>query len=72
MLTHPAVTAVAGRLGVTTAQIALAWILALAPHTLLIPGTSSRAHLEENLAAGSITFDDDALKALDEAAAGIR
>jgi pyridoxine 4-dehydrogenase len=65
VLTHPGVTATADRLGVTTAQVALAWILALAPHTLLIPGTSSRAHLEENLAAGSVVLDDEALKALD-------
>jgi aryl-alcohol dehydrogenase-like predicted oxidoreductase len=72
VLTHPAVAAVAERLGATTAQIALAWILALAPHTLLIPGTASLPHLEENLAAGSITLDDDALKALQEASARTR
>jgi pyridoxine 4-dehydrogenase len=65
VLTHPGVTATADRLGVTTAQVALAWILALAPHTLLIPGTSSLAHLEENLAAGSVMLDEEALKALD-------
>src|SRR5581483_723113 len=52
VLTHPGVTATAERLGVTPAQVALAWILALGPHTLLIPGTSSRGHLDENLAAG--------------------
>src|SRR5947209_7275451 len=56
VLTHPGVTATAARLGATPAQVALAWILALAPNTLLIPGTSSLAHLEENLAAGSVTL----------------
>lgn len=65
VLTHPGVTATATRLGVTPAQVALAWILALGPHTLLIPGTSSRGHLDENLAAGDVVLDDEALKALD-------
>jgi aryl-alcohol dehydrogenase-like predicted oxidoreductase len=65
VLTHPGVVAAADRLGATAAQVALAWILALAPNTLLIPGTSSRVHLEENMTAGSVTLDDQALKALD-------
>jgi len=64
VLGHPEVIAAAERLGVTRAQVALAWVLALAPNTLLIPGTSSVAHLEENLAAGAVTLDDEALKAL--------
>ncbi|MDX6496404.1 MAG: pyridoxine 4-dehydrogenase, partial [Gaiellales bacterium] len=64
VLEHPGVVAAAERLGATTAQIALAWVLALAPNTLLIPGTSSLAHLEENLAAGSVTLDDEAMTAL--------
>jgi pyridoxine 4-dehydrogenase len=65
VLTHPGVIGTADRLGVTPAQVALAWILALGPHTLLIPGTSSRGHLEENLAAGAVVLDDVARKALD-------
>jgi aryl-alcohol dehydrogenase-like predicted oxidoreductase len=47
----------ARRLGRTPAQIALAWTLSLAPNILLIPGTSSVRHLEENLAAASIELD---------------
>ena len=48
--------AVAARLGKTTSQVALAWLLALAPLTLAIPGTGSLAHLEENVAAGAIAL----------------
>jgi hypothetical protein len=48
VLGNPAVRATAGRLGATPAQIALAWTLSLAPNVLLIPGTSSVPHLEEN------------------------
>jgi aryl-alcohol dehydrogenase-like predicted oxidoreductase len=47
---------VAARHGATVSQIALAWLLALSPVTLAIPGTGSLAHLEENIAAGSITL----------------
>jgi aryl-alcohol dehydrogenase-like predicted oxidoreductase len=47
---------VATRHGATVSQIALAWLLALSPVTLAIPGTGSLAHLEENIAAGSITL----------------
>jgi aryl-alcohol dehydrogenase-like predicted oxidoreductase len=39
------------RLGATPAQVALAWLLDLAPNILLIPGTRTRDHLTENLAA---------------------
>src|SRR5262249_32588203 len=55
---------IAGRLGVTPAQIALAWILDLAPCTLLIPGASSVRHLEENLACAGTVLDEDARKQL--------
>jgi aryl-alcohol dehydrogenase-like predicted oxidoreductase len=65
VLGSPGVVATAGRLGATPAQVALAWLLALAPNTLLIPGTSSVAHLEENLSAATLTLDDEALAALD-------
>ena len=61
LLTHRAVAGAAGRLGATPAQVALAWLLALAPNTLLIPGTRTVAHLEENLAAGSLTLDAETL-----------
>lgn len=53
----PRVIATATRLGHTPAQIALAWLLGLRPNVLLIPGTSSISHLEENMAAASIELD---------------
>ena len=53
---HPAARAVAQRLGATPQQVGLAWLLARAPNILLIPGTSSIAHLEENLAVGSVSL----------------
>ena len=46
-------------------QVALAWLLQRSPNILLIPGTSSVAHLEENLAAGRLTLDDEDLGVLD-------
>jgi aryl-alcohol dehydrogenase-like predicted oxidoreductase len=49
------------RLGITPSQVALAWTLAQSPTVLLIPGTSSRAHLGENLAAAEISLDAEAL-----------
>jgi len=64
VLTVPSVVATADRLGATPAQVALAWLLTLAPAVLLIPGTSSRGHLEENLAAADLVLDDEALAAL--------
>ncbi len=64
VLTHPAVVVVAERLGRTPAQVALAWLLAVSPHVLLIPGTSSLGHLEENLAAADVVLDQAALDAL--------
>ena len=62
----PAISSVAAKHGATPAQIALAWLLHKGPHILLIPGTSSMVHLEENMAAGRIALDDDDLAALDE------
>jgi aryl-alcohol dehydrogenase-like predicted oxidoreductase len=50
----PAVLEVAAELDATPAQVRLAWTLALGPHVLVIPGTGSVAHLEENLAAASL------------------
>jgi pyridoxine 4-dehydrogenase len=59
-----AVIAVARRLGATPAQVGLAWLLDHAPNVLLIPGTGSVAHLEENVAAGDVVLDDAAREAL--------
>jgi pyridoxine 4-dehydrogenase len=56
---------VAKGLGATPMQVALAWLLRRAPHVLLIPGTSSLAHLRENLAATELDLPDEALKRLD-------
>lgn len=58
-------SAVARRLGATPMQVALAWLLRRSPNILLIPGTSSVAHLKENLAAGEIVLSDDVVKELD-------
>jgi pyridoxine 4-dehydrogenase len=56
---------VAARLGATPMQVALAWLLRRAPNILLIPGTSSLAHLRENLAAAEIALPGEALAELD-------
>src|ERR1700726_690820 len=60
---------VAGRLGATPMQVALAWLLHRSPNILLIPGTSSVAHLRENLAAGQLTLSPPTLAALNGIAA---
>jgi pyridoxine 4-dehydrogenase len=59
-----ALGAVAARHGVSPVQVALAWQLARSPHMLPIPGTSSVAHLEENVAAAALALDDDDLARL--------
>ena len=69
VLGHPAVVRTAEHTGRTPAQIALAWTLSIAPNVLLIPGTSSVKHLEENIAVADIELDDDAKRELDDAAA---
>jgi len=56
---------VATRLDATPMQVALAWLLRRSPNILLIPGTSSVAHLRENLAAAGLDLPDDAVKELD-------
>jgi aryl-alcohol dehydrogenase-like predicted oxidoreductase len=68
VLHAPVVEDTAHRLGATRAQVALAWLLAQAPTVLLIPGTSSPNHLEENLAAAELVLDKTAIEALDQAA----
>jgi pyridoxine 4-dehydrogenase len=60
---------VAERLEATPMQVALAWLLQRAPNILLIPGTSSVAHLRENLAAGELTLSPEILAQLDSIAA---
>jgi len=57
VLGSPQVTSIAARLGRTPAQVALAWLLSFRPNILLIPGTSSVRHLEENVAAADIDLD---------------
>jgi len=56
---------VATRLNATPMQVALAWLLRRSPNILLIPGTSSVGHLQENLASADIDLPDDAMAALD-------
>lgn len=62
---------VAARLGATPMQVALAWLLRRAPNILLIPGTSSVAHLRENLAAGDLALPEDAIEELDSIAGNV-
>ena len=68
VLGHPAVKREASKLGRTPAQVALAWTLSVAPNVLLIPGTSSVGHLEENTAVAEIELDDDIKRELDATA----
>jgi pyridoxine 4-dehydrogenase len=63
---------VAARLNARPMQVALAWLLRRAPNILLIPGTSSTAHLHENLAAESLDLPHDAATALDGIAASTK
>ncbi|MFJ8819218.1 aldo/keto reductase family oxidoreductase [Amycolatopsis thermoflava] len=56
---------VAARLGATPMAVALAWLLQRSPNILLIPGTSSLAHLRENVAAASMDLPADAVAELD-------
>jgi pyridoxine 4-dehydrogenase len=64
LLAREAIRAVAARHGATPAQVALAWMLSQGPHVLAIPGTSSVAHLEENVGAGSVELGKEDLSAL--------
>ncbi|MBB1593357.1 aldo/keto reductase family oxidoreductase [Achromobacter sp. UMC46] len=58
-------TEVAQRVGATPMQVAIAWLLQRAPNILVIPGTSSVAHLRENLAAATLALPDAEVQALD-------
>jgi aryl-alcohol dehydrogenase-like predicted oxidoreductase len=62
---EPAIAQVADKQGATPPQVALAWLLARYDRMLLIPGTSSMAHLEENMAAIELELDDADLAALE-------
>jgi pyridoxine 4-dehydrogenase len=66
---HKAVLAAAAAQGATPAQVGLAWLLAHDPHILLIPGTSSLEHLNENVAAADVRLDAATMAALDVLAA---
>jgi pyridoxine 4-dehydrogenase len=69
VLGHDVVQRAAARLGRSPAQIALAWALSVAPNVLLIPGTSSVQHLEENLAVADIELDTETREQLNAIAA---
>jgi aryl-alcohol dehydrogenase-like predicted oxidoreductase len=62
---HPAVLAAAAAQGATPAQVGLAWLLAHDPNILLIPGTSSLEHLEENVATADVRLDAATMAVLD-------
>ncbi|GAA5165561.1 aldo/keto reductase family oxidoreductase [Amycolatopsis dongchuanensis] len=65
-LQSSALSAVASRLGTTPLSVALAWLLHRSPNILLIPGTSSVAHLTENVAGAGIRLSEDDLAELDK------
>ncbi|KLD77730.1 aldo/keto reductase family oxidoreductase [Xanthomonas hyacinthi] len=67
-LQSDSLSSIARELGATPMQVALAWLLARAPNILLIPGTSSVAHLLENLAAAELSLPAEVLAALDRIA----
>jgi aryl-alcohol dehydrogenase-like predicted oxidoreductase len=69
VLGHDLVQRTAARLGRTPAQVVLAWTLSVAPNVLLIPGTSSVQHLEENMAVADIELDDETRQQLSAVAA---
>jgi pyridoxine 4-dehydrogenase len=68
-LQSSALSEMAGRLGATPMQVALAWLLRRSPNILLIPGTASLPHLRENLAAAGLEIPDEMVTALDRIAA---
>jgi pyridoxine 4-dehydrogenase len=67
---NPVVNELADRLGATAAQVGLAWLLHHAENILLIPGTSSVEHIEENLATASLPLTADEMTELDAVRAG--
>lgn len=67
-----ALSQAADRFGATAAQLGLGWLLQQSPATLLIPGTTSIAHLEENVKAASLVLDSDQWDALADMCSGIK
>jgi aryl-alcohol dehydrogenase-like predicted oxidoreductase len=65
-LQSAALSAVAARLGTTPMGVALAWLLRRSPNILLIPGTSSVAHMRENIAGAGVVLSGDDLVELDK------
>ncbi|MFI6517984.1 aldo/keto reductase family oxidoreductase [Spirillospora sp. NPDC050679] len=65
-LQSSALSAVAARLGASPMSVALAWLLQRSPNILLIPGTSSTAHLRENIAGAGLSLSDEDLVELDD------
>jgi aryl-alcohol dehydrogenase-like predicted oxidoreductase len=61
----PHISDVAAKHGASTSQVALAWLLRRDPHILLIPGTSSIDHLQENLNAATVSLEDEDTDALE-------
>ena len=61
---RPVVRQTAARLGHTPVQVALAWTLNVAPNVVVIPGTSSVRHLEENLAVADVELDEETRRQL--------
>jgi aryl-alcohol dehydrogenase-like predicted oxidoreductase len=66
ILTNPVVDSVAAAHDASASQVALAWLLAVAPNVLLIPGTRTRAHLAENLTAGGLRLGDREIALLNQ------
>jgi aryl-alcohol dehydrogenase-like predicted oxidoreductase len=66
ILTNLFVNSVAAAHNASAGQVALAWLLAIAPNVLLIAGTRTRAHLAENLAAGGLWLGDREIALLNE------
>ncbi len=67
---HTEVIKIASKLDVTPAQVGLAWLLAHSPNILLIPGTSSLGHLEENVAAADVSLSPEDMDILNGLADG--
>ncbi|MEV4085376.1 aldo/keto reductase, partial [Nonomuraea fuscirosea] len=64
------IRSLATHLGLTPAQLALAWLLHQDEHVVTIPGSRTPAHIEENLAAADLTLHPDTLARIDEALRG--
>jgi aryl-alcohol dehydrogenase-like predicted oxidoreductase len=62
---HRTVQTIATRIGATPTQVGLAWLLAHAPHILLVPGTANSSHLDENLDVGEVELTPEDIAVLD-------